>query len=196
MKNRAVFLDRDGVLNATVNVAGVDCPPPDARALVLFPSAEEAVQRLRQAGFLCICVTNQPDIARGKRSTKNVMTMNERVFMELGLDDLFMCPHDTPDNCNCRKPKPGMLIAAADKWNLDLSECWMVGDRKTDIAAGHAVGCRTIFINNSHAGIAFEPNPDFICTDVGEASLYIIAGDGGGIQQQTLSNSYLFRTRS
>ncbi len=178
MKSRAVFLDRDGVLNETVYVDGIDCPPADAHSLVLIPTAAEAVQRLRRAGFLCICVTNQPDIARGTRSVENVMAMNLKVSTELELDDLFMCPHDTLDGCSCRKPKPGMLIAAAKKWGLELANCWMVGDRKTDIAAGYAVGCRTVFVRNPPTGDAINPTPDFVCTDVGEASRHILTAAG------------------
>ncbi len=174
MSNKAVFLDRDGVLNRTVCVDGVDCPPEDASRLVFFPEAKEAVKRLRRAGFLCICVTNQPDIARGTRSAENVAEMNHRVRAELNLDDLFMCPHDNHDNCTCRKPKPGMLLSASKKWNLDLPNCWMIGDRRTDILAGLAGRCRTILINNRLVDIQAESFAHMICPDIGKASDFII----------------------
>ena len=146
MRRPAAFLDRDGVLNLDVLVNGVSCPPPDADSLELFPGAAEAVAALKAAGLLCLCVTNQPDLARGKRSPENVAAMNDKVMRLAGLDDLFMCPHDRRDGCSCRKPKPGMLLAAAEKWDVDLAASWMVGDRDTDVEAGKAAGCRTIRI--------------------------------------------------
>lgn len=163
MTRKAVFLDRDGVLNQSVLKNGVSCPPEDAGAMTIVPVAAEAVRLLKKAGYVCICVTNQPDIARGTRSADNVQAMNDKVRAAVDLDDLFVCPHDDADNCSCRKPKPGMLLAGAKKWGVDLSASWMVGDRLSDIAAGKAAGCGTVFITGTSAS---GVGADFVCADV------------------------------
>lgn len=170
---RAVFLDRDGVLNPAVVVDGKSYPPADADTLEPLPGVVEAVGRLQAAGYVCICVTNQPDVARGTRTRENVEAMNEKVRCLLGLDDLYACLHDTPDNCQCRKPKPGMLLAAAEKWDIDLAASWMIGDRSTDAAAGKAAGCRTILVGGGHTPDAAE----YRCPDM-VAAAEIIVGAG------------------
>lgn len=133
--------------------------------MVIVPGALNCVQGLKQAGYICICVTNQPDYARGTRSLENITAMNARVLAELPLDDLFVCLHDNADNCACRKPKPGMLLEAARKWGIDLTKSWMVGDRAGDIEAGHAAGCRTIFLDQGYD----RPKAikaDFVCENI------------------------------
>lgn len=166
MKRRAIFLDRDGVLNLAVVDNGIPYPPADVGALQITPGANEALWRLKRLGFLLICVTNQPDIARGTRTWENVREMNEAVRTALPLDDLFCCPHDNADNCACRKPKPGMLLNAAKKWGIELAKSWMIGDRAGDMAAGRAAGCRTIFLDAGYA----ESNPasaaDITCANL------------------------------
>lgn len=168
---RAVFLDRDGVLNVAVHVDGKTYPPADADSLVIAPGVGEAVARLRAAGYLCICVTNQPDVARGTRTRDNVDAMNEKVRTALALDDLYVCFHDNADNCACRKPKPGMLLSAAEKWDIALADSWMVGDRRTDVAAGRAAGCRTVLIAAADDGAS---GADFVCGDLGGAASVIV----------------------
>ncbi len=106
-----------------------------------------ACAALRQAGFLLIVVTNQPDISRGSQSLEAVAGMNQWLKRELNLDDLRVCPHDNRDACACRKPLPGLLTGAAADWKIDLSESFMVGDRWRDIEAGKRAGCRTVFID-------------------------------------------------
>lgn len=172
-KLRAMFLDRDGVLNKAVYVDGKSYPPTDTESLEIVPGAREAIARLRQAGYLCICVTNQPDVARGTRTRENVEAMNRKVRDELELDDLFVCLHDNADTCSCRKPKPGMLLAAAEKWGIDLSKSWMLGDRETDMIAGKAAGCRTVFIA-SHK-IIDSIHADFISKNIIEAVNSLLA---------------------
>lgn len=163
-KRRAVFLDRDGVLNETVMINGISCPPLDVDALELTPGAEEAVRLLRAAGYLCVCVTNQPDVARGLRTRDNVEQINDRIQKALALDDMFVCYHDNQDNCACRKPRPGMLLAAAEKWDIDLAGSWMVGDRQKDVEAGNTAGCRSILIG-----------PQSQCADVLAAARHIVS---------------------
>lgn len=174
-KRRAVFLDRDGVLNKAVHAGGKSFPPADAEALELVPGARDAVARLRAAGYVCICVTNQPDVARGTRTRENVDEMNRKVLTELELDDLYVCPHDSADGCPCRKPKPGMLLAAAEKWGICLAESWMVGDRRTDVAAGRAAGCRTVLVAPDGSDAA---GADQVCRDAALAAEHILGADG------------------
>lgn len=169
MTTRAVFLDRDGVLNRALIVEGKSYPPADADSLEIVPDAPETVAALKRAGYLCICVTNQPDVARGTRTLDNVMAMNAKVAQAVGLDDLYMCTHDNADNCTCRKPQPGMLLAAARKWRIDLRNSWMLGDRATDVAAGKAAGCHTILI-----GETATPEAEHTCATLRAAQQIII----------------------
>ncbi|MDR1111558.1 MAG: HAD-IIIA family hydrolase [Deltaproteobacteria bacterium] len=166
---KAVFLDRDGVLNQAVVVDGQPRPPADAQSLVLTIGAKSLLLGLKELGFLLICVTNQPDVARGTRTMANVVAMNDKVRFELPLDDLLFCPHDDADLCGCRKPRAGLLLAAADKWSIDLPSSWMVGDRAGDVGAGRAAGCRTVFIDLGYAETKPDPPADFVCQSLFEA---------------------------
>lgn len=136
-----------------------------------IPGAADAVAMLRAEGWLCIGVTNQPDVARGTRTEANVDAMNARAVAELGLDDMYVCLHDNADDCACRKPKPGMVLAAAEKWNIDRAISWMVGDRESDIEAGRAGGCRTMRIATGNITTA----ADIILPDAMAAARFIIA---------------------
>ena len=150
MKQRAVFLDRDGVLNRTHLIDGVPYPPQKAAYLEVLPGATEACRLLRDSGFKLIVVTNQPDIARGTQSVAEVERINSSLRRLMGFDDLYLCPHDDKDGCSCRKPRPGMLLLAAQIHRLDLGNSFMVGDRDRDIEAGRAAGCRTIFVDHRY----------------------------------------------
>lgn len=145
--NRAVFLDRDGVINRSVIRDGRPYPPASVEDLELVPGARDALTRLRVARFHLIVVTNQPDIARGKVSRDIVEAIHARLAALLTLDDIRMCPHDDGDNCACRKPKPGMLVEAGREAGIDFGASFMVGDRWRDVEAGRRAGCRTIFVD-------------------------------------------------
>ena len=144
---RAVFLDRDGVLNASVIREGKPYPPDSLAALVILPGVEEALSQLRAAGYLNVVVTNQPDVATGKQRIEVVEAMHHRLLKELPLDSVRVCYHTDDQKCDCRKPKPGMLLQAAKDYGLDLPRSFVVGDRWRDIAAGQAVGCSTFFVD-------------------------------------------------
>ena len=145
---RAIFLDRDGVLNASIRDArGRPLPPRSAAELVILPGVTEACAALRAAGFLLIGCTNQPDIARGTTPSDFVDWVNAQVVAAAGLDEMRVCPHDDSDGCHCRKPLPGMLTDAAAAHDIDLRASWMVGDRFRDVEAGQAAGCRTLFLD-------------------------------------------------
>lgn len=144
---RAVFLDRDGVLNRPVLRNGKPHPPADLSELEILPGVPEGLDRLKALGFLLIVVTNQPDVRRGVQSRETVEAIHRMLRAHLPLDDIFTCYHDDPDHCLCRKPQPGMILEAARKHSLDLSRSFLVGDRWRDIEAGTAAGCRTVWID-------------------------------------------------
>ncbi len=144
---RAVFLDRDGVINQAVVRGGKPYPPASVDELVIVADAPTALQALKEAGFLLLVVTNQPDIARGKQNLAAVEAIHQALQKVLPLDDFFLCPHDDADSCNCRKPRPGLLLRGADKYHIDLSRSFMVGDRWRDIEAGAEAGCATVWLD-------------------------------------------------
>jgi D-glycero-D-manno-heptose 1,7-bisphosphate phosphatase len=147
----AVFLDRDGVLNRTLVRDGVPHPPDRAEQVEILPGVADALASLAQRELPLIVVTNQPDVARGKQSRQEVERINRFLQERLPLTVFYVCYHDTPDNCACRKPKAGLLIEAAGAYNIDLPRSVMVGDRWSDIAAGQAAGCRTVLIDLPHS---------------------------------------------
>ena len=147
MRQRAVFLDRDGVINRAMVREGKPYPPANSSELELLPGTAEALWALRNAGFLLIVVTNQPDVARGITSRETVETIHARLLEQLPLDAIRTCYHDNGDGCDCRKPRPGALLSVADEYSIDLSRSYMVGDRWRDMEAGQRAGCKTIFLD-------------------------------------------------
>lgn len=141
---RAVFLDRDGVLNRAIVRKGKPYPPDSLSELEILPGVAEALKGLRAAGFLNIVVTNQPDVATGKQRRDVVEAINAHLVEKLTLDAVKVCYHSDADNCACRKPKPGMLLEAARELDIDLGGSFLVGDRWRDVEAGRAAGCRVL----------------------------------------------------
>lgn len=172
---QAVFLDRDGVLNDITVQDNVPHPPDTLEDFRLLEGVRETCEQLHAAGYLLIVVTNQPDVARGTQSVEIVEEINRQVRTLLPVDDIYTCYHDSKDNCDCRKPKPGMLVAASEKWLIDLDGSFMVGDRYTDILAGAAAGCRTIFIERGAYGKKDRCQPDWVAADLVEAARIIQA---------------------
>ena len=164
----AVFLDRDGVINRSVVRGGKPYPPDTLEDFELLPGAAEAMRRLRAAGRLVIVATNQPDVATGKQRREVVEAMHQRLRDAQLVDDVEVCWHVDADGCACRKPRPGMLLAAAARWRIDLSRSVMVGDRWRDIEAGQAAGCRTIYVRQDYAEKAPE-RPDLVVGSLAEA---------------------------
>ena len=171
---RAVFLDRDGVLNRAFVREGKPYPPDSLASLEVLPGVAEACAALRAAGFLLIVVTNQPDLARGTTRREDVDVLNRRLFELLPLDEIRVCPHDDGDRCECRKPLPGLLLAAARERGLDLRHSVMVGDRWRDIEAGKRAGCWTVFVNHGYTERRPEA-PDLTVKSLGEAVPWILA---------------------
>ncbi len=159
--SRAVFLDRDGIINEEVMTKNIN-------DIKLLDKAPEALKILKEKGFKLIVITNQPIIARGLASEEEIKTLhnkiNEKIHQLVGvkIDKFYFCPHHPNatikkyrKNCNCRKPFPGMIQEAAKDFDLTLHDCWMIGDRITDIIAGKNAGCKTLIIESPH-------NQDFI----------------------------------
>jgi D-glycero-D-manno-heptose 1,7-bisphosphate phosphatase len=147
MTRRAVFLDRDGVINASVIRAGKPYPPATADEVQILPGVPQALADLRRAGFALLVVTNQPDVARGTQTRAALDAIHARMQRELPLDAIYACCHDDVDRCACRKPLPGLLHDAAAAWEVDLARSYMVGDRWRDVDAGVAAGCCTVFVD-------------------------------------------------
>lgn len=158
-KQKAVFLDRDGTINKYVGfLTNID-------DFELLPDVAEAIRNINRSGYLAIVVTNQPVIARGEVTEEQLREIHRKMETLLGregayLDDIFVCPHhpekgfagERPEykiDCSCRKPKPGMLLEAAQKYNIDLSQSFMVGDSDSDMKAGLSAGCRVVHLGNS-----------------------------------------------
>jgi D-glycero-D-manno-heptose 1,7-bisphosphate phosphatase len=169
-----VFLDRDGVLNRSVYRDGVASPPNSLDDFELLPGVRDAVDQLKDAGYVLVVVTNQPDIARGTQSASVVDAMNEVVRRELGIDAILVCPHDDADECACRKPKPGMLLEAMERFDIDRDRSFMVGDRWRDVAAGRAAGCRTVQVGSLDEGA--QSVAATVCrTDLADAASWILS---------------------
>jgi D-glycero-D-manno-heptose 1,7-bisphosphate phosphatase len=147
---RAVFLDRDGVINRVFLCHGIPHPPPSVHDLVILPGVPEALSRLRAQGYALVVVTNQPDVARRTASLQSVERIHAHLEEALEIDAILLCVHDDADACDCRKPKPGLLLQAADAFGIDLPSSFMVGDRWRDMQAGRLAGCRTFWIDNGY----------------------------------------------
>ncbi len=161
-KQRAIFLDRDGTINRYVGFLR------DINEFELLPGVAEAIRLINSSGYLCIVVTNQPVIARGEVTYSELNDIHNKMEVLLGkegayIDGLYFCPHhpdkgfegEIPElkfDCDCRKPKPGMLIKAAEDFNIDIGSSWMIGDGKNDVQAGHNAGCKTVLIGTEDLG--------------------------------------------
>ncbi len=172
----AVFLDRDGVINRAIVREGSPYPPANLSEFEIMPSSISTLTRLANSGYMLIGVTNQPDVARGTQSADTVKLFNELIQSRLPIQEIFVCYHDSKDHCNCRKPKPGLILQAQAKYRIDMSKSWMVGDRWKDIAAGHSVGLRTIFIDYHYNEDYLGQSPDFTIQGTSQLANIILEG--------------------
>jgi D-glycero-D-manno-heptose 1,7-bisphosphate phosphatase len=154
----AIFLDRDGIIIRAIVCEGKPYPPSQLDEVELLPQAIDPLNKLASRGYLLVGITNQPDVARGTQSREMVETINNLVLSRLPIREIFVCYHDNDDHCDCRKPKPGLILEASRKFGIDLANSWMVGDRWKDVAAGQAAGIKTIFVNN-HYSEEFQSKP-------------------------------------
>jgi D-glycero-D-manno-heptose 1,7-bisphosphate phosphatase len=175
MPGKAIFLDRDGVLNHAIIKNGKPYPPSCMQELTLAADAATSLLSLKAAGFLLIVVTNQPDVTRGSTPVSLVEQINQHLMQKLPLDEICVCYHDDAQECLCRKPKPGLLIDAAQRYHLDLTQSVMIGDRWRDIDAGHAAGCKTIWLKQDYDEKSPSQPADFIASCLAEATLWVKA---------------------
>ncbi len=174
--NRAVFLDRDGVLMEDSNYVG------QIERVIIIPAAYRALRRLQDAGFKLLVVTNQSGVGRGFFTREHVELVHGHLnenFLHHGIkiDRYYVCPHHPDDKCSCRKPSPKSLRDAAQEFGLDLARCFMVGDRASDILAGHNAGTRTVLVltgggQNTHT--EGKVKPDHVAPDINEATSWIL----------------------
>jgi D-glycero-D-manno-heptose 1,7-bisphosphate phosphatase len=174
--NRAVFLDRDGVVNRGVMQDGRPFAPVEVSELELMPGVTDALARLSAAGFLLIVATNQPDVARGRATRAGIDAIHEWMRHHLPLTAIRVCFHDDADLCACRKPKPGLLIAAAVDYDIQLERSFMIGDRWRDIGAGKAAGCTAILVNRFPEALRIAP--DLELADLPSAAAWILGNTG------------------
>ena len=171
--NRAVFIDRDGTINRDVPY----CSHP--KDFELLPGVAEGIRLLNEHGFKVIVVTNQSGIARGYFTEEMLGKIHDKMSRELArhrahIDAIYYCPHHPDENCDCRKPKPKLILQATSDLTTDLSKSYVVGDLNTDIEMGQQVGCRTIFVGDISSLVNTRLKPDAIVANVLEAANAII----------------------
>lgn len=166
-------MDRDGVINRAEVRDGKPYPPANLAVMELLPGVTSALRALHAAGWMLIVVTNQPDVARGTTPRAVVEAINLHLKERLPIEEFRTCYHDSGDGCDCRKPLPGALLAAAREHSIDLKRSFMVGDRWRDVEAGQRAGCKTVFIDYDYA----EKQPesfDYKVKSLQEAATIII----------------------
>ena len=170
---RAVFLDRDGVLTVPEFRDGRSFAPRRLEEFRLYDDAIAATVRLKAAGFRLIVVTNQPDVGYGHIALHTIEEMHRRLAELLPVDAIEACYHRHDEDCDCRKPRPGMLRRAAAQHDVDCARSFMVGDRSSDVDAGRAAGCRTIFIDLGYRD-EHPAGADFVVKSLGEAAATVL----------------------
>lgn len=148
MKRKAIFIDRDGVINYNRNDY-----VKSWQEFKFIPGAKKAIKRINETDWMLILITNQSPIGRGIFTKETLDNIHFKMLNELSaagahIDAIYFCPHKPDDGCDCRKPKPGLILRAADDYNIDLSESWMIGDSESDLKAGKAAGCKTIKVTS------------------------------------------------
>lgn len=195
--HRAVFLDRDGVINELVyyEEQGLVDSPFTVEQLKLFPWAGEAIKKLTEGGYKVVIASNQPAIAKGQLSWETFEKIRGKMKEELAkqaafVDGEYYCFHhpeaviaDLKVNCECRKPKPGLLLQAAREHDIDLLESWMIGDNLTDIKAGKSAGCKTVLLGKMKCQLCRlmdeeDARPDSIASSLSEAVSVILNSEG------------------
>lgn len=174
-RRKAVFLDRDGVLNKSYGFR----PPNNPEELVILPGVPEAIRRLNDAGYLAFVVTNQGGVGLGYTTQAELDAIHEKLAQEVAagggkFTEIAACTHKPKEGCACRKPKPGLILGLAEKYNIDLAASYMIGDRDMDIQAGRAAGTRTILIKSREKT---TEQADYTCRSLLAASKLIIELD-------------------
>ncbi len=174
---RAVFLDRDGVINEDSEEF---IKSPDE--LKILPGVKEALQLLQDAGFVLIIITNQSGIQRGILSEDDLTAIHQSLRERLDpvfISGIYHCPHGPDDSCDCRKPKPGMLLTAVQEHEIDLKASFLIGDRWSDISCGNIVEATTYLVltgkNTEYDPLKFEVEPDFVSNNLKDATDSILS---------------------
>ena len=170
---RAVFLDRDGVLNRATMRDGKPYPPASLSEMEILPDMAAVLAGLKKSGFLLLVVTNQPDVGRGTQDRAVVDAIHDRLKESLPLDDVFVCCHSDADRCDCRKPAPGLILRAAEKHGIDVAASYLIGDRWRDIEAGEGAGCKTVLIDYGYREKAPSVGPAVRVTSLRAAADWI-----------------------
>jgi D-glycero-D-manno-heptose 1,7-bisphosphate phosphatase len=169
---RAVFLDRDGVINQVVVRNGIPYPPSGVDDFELYEDVSDGCARLKAANFLLVVITNQPDVGRGTQSREAVEAMNLKMQSAVpSIDRVEVCYHAGENHgqpCDCRKPRPGLILRAVAELNIDPKRSYVIGDRWRDVDCARAAGCRAIFIERRYKEKLREP-PDFTVTNFNDA---------------------------
>lgn len=171
-KRKAVFLDRDGVINSSIG----NRPPNNVSEFVLFPGVPEAIRRFNEAGYLVFVVTNQGGVGLGYMTPGELDAIHNKMARDVEAEggyftEIRSCNHRPRAGCSCRKPKPGMLLSLAEKHHVDLAQSYLIGDRDVDLEAGKAAGTKTILIESAEK---IEQVPDYTCPDLLAASSLIV----------------------
>ena len=191
--NKAVFLDRDGVINELIYYPehGIVDSPFTPEQFKLFPWAGKSIKKLSKEGYKVVIVSNQPGIAKGYLSREGFGRIREKMSLDLEsqgafLDAEYYCFHHPEAkvkrfkvNCTCRKPEPGLLLKAAEELDIDLSLSWMIGDGLTDVMAGRRAGCRTILLGRMKCDLCslmdeLDARPDFVAKNLIEAVKLVV----------------------
>jgi len=172
IKRKAIFLDRDGVLNKAIVRNRKPYPPSTIDELEILEGVYEGIQLLKHSGYKLIVITNQPDVARGLTTIEKVNEINNRIIQLLNVDEIICCFHDDSENCECRKPKPGMILEAVKKWEIDLSVSYLIGDRWRDIQTAKNIGLSSILIKYDYD--EKKINANFECNNLEEAANFIL----------------------
>lgn len=170
-KSKAIFLDRDGILNKALVVNNKPKSPKNINELVLNKSLKKFLIQAKKNFFL-ICLTNQPEVGRKKFSKIEIEKINKYIKDFFNLDDIFTCYHEKDNICNCRKPNIGMLLKSQKKYSIDLKESIVIGDRWKDITMGKKAGCKTIFVDYKYDEI-LKDKPDIIVDNINKLKSYV-----------------------
>jgi D-glycero-D-manno-heptose 1,7-bisphosphate phosphatase len=172
IKRKAIFLDRDGVLNKAIVRNRKPYPPSTIDELEILEGVYEGIKLLKHSGYKLIVITNQPDVARGLTTIEKVNEINNSIIQLLNVDEIICCFHDDSENCECRKPKPGMILEAVKKWDIDLSVSYLIGDRWRDIQTAKNIGLTSILIKYDYD--EKKINANFECNNLEEAANFIL----------------------
>lgn len=179
---KAVFLDRDGVLNRSLMINGVPKPPTAVEDVEILAGVIEAIQILKNHDFVPVVVTNQPDVARGVMTQSQVEAINTYIGFVTDIKYFYTCFHDDADICDCRKPAPGLIYRAAHELELSVDLSYLVGDRWRDISAGQAAGCQTFFIDYSYSEL--KPKMPFKEVSSLLEAAYLMVGEPNGTESR------------